>query len=106
MRARRGLSSPDMMQALYSVKSVLKAHTVGQGPLAFLELLDGRLGICAIIAVCFPTRKAENVEASLQLAYIGPVEVGKAQIQRSISHVIAFVDECRPSGCINVLTER
>ena len=93
------------MQAVDRVECVLETHAVGKCALAFLELLDSRLGVDAVIAVGLAAGEAEDVEALLKLEHICPVEVGQAQVERAVSHLIARVHKRRPGLGVDLAAE-
>lgn len=62
-----------------------------------LKLTNGSLRVGPEDAVGLPTRKTQHVERLLQDADIASVEMGQAQIQRSITECEARIDERGPS---------
>ena len=97
------LALPHVVQAIDGVEGVLEGHAVGGEAHVGLELLHGRLGVRAVEAVDRAAREAEHVERHLQVAHVGTVEVGKAQVERAVTHVIGLVDQHDPGNLVNLV---
>ena len=74
-----------MAQTLNSVKGILECHTVSKLADAFLEELNGSLGVNTVMAINFSAREAQDVEALLQLTHVIAVEVRKTKVESSVS---------------------
>ena len=84
------------------VVGVGEGHAVGEHALALLELLHGGLGVDSEAAVRVAAREAEDVEPLLQLSHVVAVQVGKAQVECAVSHLVAGVNELGPRGGVNL----
>ena len=82
-----------MAQALECVEGVGERDAVCQHAHVLLEELDGGLGVRAKVAVHLAAGEPEHIERLLQAAHVVAVEVGKTQVQRAVTHLIALVDE-------------
>ena len=79
------LTGPNVAQALNSIEGILECHTVSKLADAFLEELNGSLGVNTVMAINFSARETQDVEALLELTHVIAVEVRKTQVEGSVS---------------------
>lgn len=97
----RGFALPHVMQTVDIGVGILECHAVGKQADIFLELLQGRLGVRAKVAVVLTAGKTQNVECPLQGTNVGTMEIGHAQIKRAVAQLIRGVYQGAPTGDID-----
>ena len=106
MRAFCLLTRPNVAQTLNSVEGILECHTVSKLADAFLEELNGSLGVNTVMAINFSARETQDVETLLQLTHVIAVEVRKTQVEGSVSELIALIDHDCPGRGIYFFSKR
>ena len=79
------LAGPNVTQALNSVEGILERHAICKLADAFLEKLNGSLGVNTVMAINFSARETQDVETLLQLTHVIAVKVRKTQVEGSVS---------------------
>ena len=85
MRAFCLLAGPNVTQTLNSIEGILECHTICKLADAFLEELNGSLGVNTVMAINFSARETQDVEPLLQLTHVIAVKVRKTQVEGSVS---------------------
>ena len=85
MRAFCLLTRPNVTQTLNSVEGILKRHAISKFADAFLEELNGSLGVNTVMDINFSARETLDVETLLQLTHVIAVEVRKTKVESSVS---------------------
>ena len=97
----RRFTLPHVVQAVDIGVGILESHTVGKQTDVFLELLKGRFGVRAKVAIVLAAGKAQNVERLLQGLHVGAMEIGHTQVEGAVAQLIRGVDQGTPAGDVN-----
>ena len=95
-----------MVQAVDVAERILERHAVCEQADVLLELLKGSLGMRTEVSVIHTASEAKCVERTLQCKDICPMEVGQAQVQRTVTQLVGGIDQRLPAGGIDLVALR
>ena len=92
-----------MVQVADGRKRVRADYVIGRQAHVSLELANARLGRRPEDAVHVSAEEPEGAERLLQFEYVMTVEIGHAQVQRSVADAVRRVDQCGPRALIDLV---